>query len=88
MTLPGVYESGSHLCYHLVMRRTSLEIDEERLTRAQQALGTTGIKETIDRALDEVVRADLRRRLAERIRSGEGIDRDDEVLEASREWRR
>ncbi len=70
------------------MRRTSLEIDEERLARAQQALGTTGIKETIDRALDEVVRADLRRRLAERIRSGEGIDRGDKVLEASRGWQR
>jgi Arc/MetJ family transcription regulator len=70
------------------MRRTSLEVDEERLARAQQALGTTGIKETIERALDEVVRADLRRRLAERVRSGEGIDRGDEVLEASRRWQR
>jgi len=70
------------------MRRTSLEIDEERLACAQRALGTTGIKETIDRALDEVVRADLRRRLAERVRSGKGIDRGDEVLEASRRWQR
>lgn len=68
------------------MRRTSLEIDEERLARAQRALGTTGIKETIDRALDEVVRADLRRRLAKRVRSGKGIDRGEEVLEASRRW--
>jgi len=70
------------------MRRTSLEIDEERLARAQRALGTTGIKEPIDRALDEVVRTDLRRRLAKRILSGKGIDRGDEVLEASRWWRR
>ncbi len=70
------------------MRRTSLEIDEEQLARAQQVLGTTGIKETIDRALDEVVRADLRRRLAQRVRSGKGIDRGDEVLEASRRWQR
>ena len=50
--------------------------------------GTTGIKDTIDRALDEVVRADLRRRLAKRIQSGKGIDRGDEVLEASRRWQR
>jgi Arc/MetJ family transcription regulator len=70
------------------MRRTSLEIDEERLARAQRALGTTGIKDTIDRALDEVHRAELRRRLAERIRSGKGIDRGEELLEASRRWRR
>jgi Arc/MetJ family transcription regulator len=70
------------------MRRTSLEIDEERLAQAQRALGTVGIKDTIDRALDEVLRADLRRRLAERIRSGEGVDRGDQLLEASRRWQR
>jgi Arc/MetJ family transcription regulator len=70
------------------MRRTSLEIDEERLARAQRVLGTKGVKDTIDRALDEVLRADLRRRLGDRIRTGEGIDRGDEVLEASRRWQR
>ena len=75
-------------CYNFPMRRTSLEIDEDRLARAQRALGTTGIKDTIDRALDEVHRAELRRRLAERVRSGQGIDRGEELLEASRRWRR
>jgi Arc/MetJ family transcription regulator len=70
------------------MRRTSLEIDEQQLERAQRVLGTKGVKDTIDRALDEVLRADLRRRLAERVRTGEGIDRGDEVLEASRRWQR
>ena len=75
-------------CYTFRMRRTSVEIDEERLARAQLALGTTGVKDTIDRALDEVHRADLRRRLAERVRSGKGIDRGEELLEASRRWQR
>lgn len=75
-------------CYDGRMRRTSLEIDEEQLARAQQVLGTTGVKDTIVRALAEVVRADLRRRLAERIRTGEGIDRSDEVLADSRRWQR
>jgi Arc/MetJ family transcription regulator len=70
------------------MRRTSVEIDEERLARAQRALGTTGIKDTIDRALDEAHRAALRRRLAERVRSGKGVDRGEELLEASRRWQR
>lgn len=70
------------------MRRTSVEIDEERLDRAQQVLGTRGIKDTIDRALEEVVRADLRRRLAERLRSGHGVDRGEELLAESRRWRR
>ena len=70
------------------MRRTSIELDEEQLTRAQRVLGTKGVKDTIERAFDQVLRADLRRRLAERIRSGEGIDRGDEVLAESRRWRR
>ena len=70
------------------MRRTSLEIDEDILARAQRVLGTKGIKDTIDRALDEVLRADLRRRLAERIRTGDGVDRSDELLEESRRWQR
>ncbi|MGD2116232.1 MAG: DUF2191 domain-containing protein [Acidobacteriota bacterium] len=70
------------------MKRTSVEIDEERLARAQEVLGTRGIKDTIDRALEEVLRAALKRRLAERVRSGEGIDRSDELLEASRRWQR
>jgi len=70
------------------VRRTSLEIDEEQLARAQEVLGTKGIKDTIDRALDEVLRADLRRRLGDRIATGDGIDRGEELLEASRRWQR
>jgi Arc/MetJ family transcription regulator len=70
------------------MRRTSLELDEDRLKEVQRVLHTSGVKDTIERAFDEVLRADLRRRLADRIRKGEGIDRGDEVLEASRRWER
>ena len=51
-------------------------------------LGPVEAAETVDRALEEVLRADLRRRLAERVRSGEGIDRGEEVLRESRRWRR
>ena len=68
------------------MRRTSLQIDEKQLAQAQSILGTKGIKDTIDRAFAEVIRAHLRKRLALRIRSGEGIDRGEEVLASSREW--
>jgi Arc/MetJ family transcription regulator len=66
------------------MRRTSLEVDDSRLAEVQRILGTSGLKDTIDRAFEEVIRADLRRRLADRIRSGEGIDRDPDVLVESR----
>jgi Arc/MetJ family transcription regulator len=43
------------------VRKTTLDLDVELLERAQQVLGTPGIKETIDRALEEVVVADARR---------------------------
>ena len=76
------------LCYPLAMRRTSVELDDERLKQVQRVLHTSGVKDTIERAFDEVLRADLRRRLAERIRKGQGIDRGDEVLQASRRWER
>jgi Arc/MetJ family transcription regulator len=77
---------ANFLCYSSLMRRTSVELDDERLKQVQRVLHTSGVKDTIERAFDEVLRADLRRRLAERIRKGQGIDRGDEVLRASRRW--
>lgn len=70
------------------MRRTSIELDEHRLAKVQRVLGTSGVKDTVDRAFDEVLRADLRRRLARRVRAGEGVDRGDTILQASRRWER
>lgn len=72
-------------CYNTAMpRRTSIDVDDEKLARVQQVLGTTGLKDTVERAFDEVLRAHLRRRLAERIRTGEGVDRGPEILKAVR----
>lgn len=56
-------------------------IDDQLLASARLALGTSGLKDTIDLALREVVRAD--RRLVERFRTGKGMD--DEALVAARE---
>ncbi|MBI4730410.1 MAG: hypothetical protein HY775_13075 [Acidobacteria bacterium] len=58
------------------------------MTQVQRVLGTTGIKDTVDRAFDEVLRADLRRRLARRLAGGKGIDRGEEILAAARRWER
>jgi Arc/MetJ family transcription regulator len=69
------------------VRRTSIDIDDEKLAAAQRVLGTVGLKDTVERAFDEVVRVDLRRRLAARLRTGDGIDRNADVLDASRSWR-
>jgi Arc/MetJ family transcription regulator len=65
-------------------RRTSIDVDDERLAQVQRVLGTTGLKDTVERAFDEVLRAELRRSLIERIRTGEGIDRSPELLEQTR----
>ena len=76
------------VCYYSAMRRTSLEINEEQLAQAQEVLGTSGVKDTVALALQEVVRAALRQRLAARIESGEGIDRGVDMLHKSRAWHR
>ncbi len=65
-------------------RRTTLEVDDALLGQAQKALGTHGLKETVDKAFREAVRRHLRERLAERILTGTGIDRSPELLAESR----
>jgi len=75
-----MYDSG-------VNRRTTIEMDEQLLEAAQSVLGTRGLKETVDKALTEVVRAAKRRALADRLRSGAGLDLDDETVKAARQWR-
>lgn len=54
-----------------------VDIDDDLLERAQALLGAATMKETVNRALQEVVDADLRRRHADRLFSMEGLDLDD-----------
>ncbi len=65
-------------------RRTTLQVDDALLSQAQKALGTHGLKETVEKAFREAVRRYLRERLAERISTGAGIDRSPELLAESR----
>ena len=53
--------------------KTSLVIDREKVAKAQDILGTRTIAQTVDAALDEVLRLDARRRLSEYIRTRGGI---------------
>jgi Arc/MetJ family transcription regulator len=69
------------------MRRTSIDLDESRLARVQRILGTTGVKDTVEGAFDEVLRGDLRSRLARRVQSGEGIERGPGLLRETRPTR-
>jgi Arc/MetJ family transcription regulator len=53
--------------------KTSLVIDREKLAKARKILGTSTLAETVDGALDEVIRLDARRRLLRRIEREGGI---------------
>ena len=65
-------------------RRTTIEVDDELLGRAQAVLGTAGLKDTVDAAFRDVIRRSLRQRLATRIETGEGIDLSPELMEHTR----
>jgi Arc/MetJ family transcription regulator len=61
-------------------RRTTIEIDDELLGRAREVLGTKGLRDTVEAALDEVVKAALREGLIRQFETGEGLDLGDEIL--------
>jgi Arc/MetJ family transcription regulator len=68
------------------MHRTTLVIDERKLAKARRLLGTKGIKDTIERALDEVIAYEARRLAVEQLRTMEGLDLDDPKVMA-KAWR-
>ncbi|HET9257618.1 MAG TPA: type II toxin-antitoxin system VapB family antitoxin [Pseudonocardiaceae bacterium] len=68
-------------------RRTTIEVDDALVREAARILGTTGLKDTVNSALKSVIRAQHRRRLAERLRTGEGVDFGAETATAARTWR-
>ena len=68
-------------------RRTTVEIDDALLRQAQGALGTKGVKDTVEKAFREAIRRHLRDRLAERIEAGTGVDRSPDLLAESRPTR-
>jgi Arc/MetJ family transcription regulator len=57
--MPNITQSG----YIDAMRRTTLDIDEDMLSKAREILGTRGVKDTVDEALREVVRREAGKRL-------------------------
>lgn len=52
------------------MSRTLIDIDDDMLARAAQALGTATKKDTVNAALAEVVKAELRRRHMDHLEAG------------------
>ena len=68
------------------MRKTSVDVDDLLLEQVRNVLGTSSIKETIDSALHEVLRAEARRREIRALAVMEGLDLADEKVMA-KAWR-
>ena len=49
------------------MRKTTLTIDDEKISQAREILGTTGITDTIDAALSDTIRRAAADRLIHRM---------------------
>ncbi len=67
-------------------RKTSFEVDFEKIRRAKELLGTTTITATVDAALDEVIALERRRQLVDLLFNDDVLDLGDaEVMSGA--WR-
>jgi len=66
--------------------RTTIVLDQKKLARVRRVLGTTGIKETVERAFDEILAMELRKRHVERLVKQDGIDLANDAVMATA-WR-
>jgi Arc/MetJ family transcription regulator len=57
-----------------MVTRTTVELDQDQMAEARGVLGTTGIKDTIDAALDRVIRQAKREAFLQQIVEGDGLD--------------
>ena len=67
-------------------RKTSVEIDERLFRDVRKALGTSTLKETVDRAFREVLSERARRQEVEALRTMDGMDLGNARIMA-RAWR-
>lgn len=68
--------------YASCVKKTTIVVDDALLERAQDILGTRGLKATVDRALLEVIELDARRRAIAQLQAMEGLDLDREEIMA------
>ena len=67
-----------------MVQRTTVEFDSEQLAEVRKLLGTTGIKDTIDAAFDQIVRQARRIALLDQMRDPEKFDFSEEVFRQAR----
>jgi len=70
----------------MATRKTSVAIDSELFESAQKALGTNSLRETIEQAFLEVLKARARRSEIEALEQMRGMDLADPVIMAGA-WR-
>lgn len=56
------------------MHKTTLVVDDRKLSRVRRLLGTKGIRDTYEAALDEVIALHGRRAVVEQLRTMNGLD--------------
>jgi len=59
------------------MVKRLVDIDGDALDRAKEILGAGTMKDTVNRALQEVIDLDRRRRFLDRVVTSDGVDLDD-----------
>jgi Arc/MetJ family transcription regulator len=74
------------LGYDPAVRKSTLQLDQELYERARGVLGTRGLKATVERAFEEVLATDARRRALQQLRRMDGLDLDQPDVMASA-WR-
>jgi len=62
------------------MVKRLVDIDGDALDRAQRILGAGTMKDTVNRALQEVIDLDRRRRFLDRVVTSDGVDLDDDEV--------
>jgi Arc/MetJ family transcription regulator len=67
-------------------RKTSVEINEELLASVQRVLSTATLKDTIEQAFQEVLKAEARREEVDALAAMQGMDLADEEVMAGA-WR-
>ena len=67
-----------------MVTRTTVELDQDQMAQARRVLGTTGIKDTIDAALDSVIRHAKREAFLQQVIKGDGLDLGAEFLAQAR----
>ncbi len=80
------YASSIIARYTVDMHRTTINLDQKKLSKVRRLLGTTGIKDTVERAFDEILAMDLRKRAVERLIKMDGLELGDPTITASA-WR-